>query len=71
METLFMKRFIHLENLKHFRALLTRTTSEAERKRIIQLIEEEELNYRAAAADQAQSSVAPNSNGTVRRPARQ
>lgn len=37
-----MDRFIQHENLKHLRALLARTTDEAERQRIVRLIEEEE-----------------------------
>ena len=64
-----MKRFIHLENLRHFRELLARTTSEAECKRIVGLIEEEELNYRASADDHAQRSVALHSEDKARRPA--
>jgi hypothetical protein len=42
-----MKRFIHRENLRHLRDLLTRTTDEAECKRITGLIEEEELKDQA------------------------
>jgi hypothetical protein len=34
-----MERFIHQENLKHFRELLARTTDEAECQRIVKLIE--------------------------------
>ena len=37
-----MQRFVHLENLKHLRQLLKRTSNEAERQRIVQLIAEEE-----------------------------
>ena len=37
-----MDRFIQHENLKHLRALLTRTADEAECQRIVRLIEEEE-----------------------------
>jgi hypothetical protein len=37
-----MDRFIQQENLKHLGALLARTTDEAERQRIVRLIEEEE-----------------------------
>ena len=49
-----MKRLIHRENLRHLRNLLTRTTGEAECKRITRLIEEEELK------DQASRAITPN-----------
>ncbi|MGA2567678.1 MAG: hypothetical protein ABSF41_12735 [Pseudolabrys sp.] len=38
-----MERFIQRENLKHLRELLTRTSAEAECKRIVKLIEEAEM----------------------------
>ena len=67
-----MERFIHHENLRHFRELLTRTTSVSESKRIVKLIEEEELKYRAAvdARAQKQQSVAPDSAHKTSRRAR-
>ena len=37
-----MHRFIHRENIKHFKELLERTTDESERKRILKLLAEEE-----------------------------
>ena len=37
-----MNRFVHEQNMRHIRALLARTTDEADRQRIIGLIEEEE-----------------------------
>ena len=39
-----MNRFVHEQNLSHLRALLARTTDEAECQRIVGLIEEEEAN---------------------------
>jgi len=42
-----MERFIHQENLKHLRELLTRTTDDAECQRIVKLIEEEERKEQA------------------------
>jgi len=36
-----MDKFIRRENLKHYQTLLLRTTDESERRRIINLIEEE------------------------------
>ena len=70
MEALSMKRFIHLENLRHFRELLAHTTSEAECKRIVGLIEEEDLNYRASADDHTRGSETLDSGVNARRPAR-
>ena len=52
-----MRRFIHEENLRHLRELLARTTSETQCKRIVHLIEEEELNYRASVRDDARRTV--------------
>ena len=52
-----MRRFIHEENLRHLRELLARTPSETQCKRIVDLIEEEELNYRASVHDDAQKTM--------------
>jgi hypothetical protein len=41
-----MNRFVHEQNLKHLREVLTRTTDEGECRRIVQLIEEEEEDAR-------------------------
>lgn len=41
-----MDKFIHRENLKHYKNLLLRTTDESERQRILTLIEEEENKFR-------------------------
>lgn len=48
-----MRRFIHRENIKHFRSLLERTTDEAERRRILELLAEEEA--KEATVDQPSS----------------
>ncbi len=37
-----MRRFVHRENIKHYKQLLERTTDEAERQRINTLLAEEE-----------------------------
>ena len=37
-----MRRFVHQENLKHYKHLLELTTDEAERQRIMNLLAEEE-----------------------------
>ena len=37
-----MNRFVHEQNLRHLRTTLARTTDEAECRRIVALIEEEE-----------------------------
>ncbi len=37
-----MRRFVYRENIKHLRGVLERTTDEAERRRIQQLIAEQE-----------------------------
>jgi len=37
-----MQRFIHRENIKHYQKFLLRTTDEAERRRILTLLTEEE-----------------------------
>ena len=52
-----MRRFIHEENLRHLRELLARTTSETQWQRIVNLIEEEEVNYRASVRDDARKTV--------------
>jgi hypothetical protein len=46
-----MDRFIHDENLRHYRRLLERTTDPVERERILKLLAEEE-----ARTDQASVS---------------
>lgn len=45
-----MNRFVHEQNMRHLRALLARTTDEADRQRIIGLIEEEEQRPRLEAS---------------------
>lgn len=55
-----MKRFIHRENLRHLRNLLTRTIGEAECKRITRLIEDEE-----ELKDQAARAITPNEQQVV------
>lgn len=42
-----MRRFIICENIKHYRSLLETTTDEAERKRILTLLAEEEAKSTA------------------------
>jgi hypothetical protein len=42
-----MHRFIHRENVKHYKELLGRTTTEAERQRILKLLAEEEAEASA------------------------
>jgi hypothetical protein len=37
-----VRRFIHRENIKHYKRLLERTTDESERQRILKLLAEEE-----------------------------
>ncbi len=37
-----MRRFVHRENIKHLRGVLERTTNEAERRRIQELLAEQE-----------------------------
>ncbi len=49
-----VKRFIQLENLRLLREQLTRTTDEAKCRRIVKLIEEEELKGRASGGNRAQ-----------------
>jgi hypothetical protein len=39
-----MERFIHRLNIEHYEKLLERTTDEAERQRILKLLEEERKN---------------------------
>ena len=39
-----MHRFVHRENIKHYKELLERTTDEAERQRVIKLLAEEEAH---------------------------
>ncbi len=49
-----MKRFIQRENLRLLREQLARTNDEAKCRRIVKLIEEEELKGRASTEDRAQ-----------------
>jgi hypothetical protein len=49
-----VKRFIQRENLRLLRERLMRTTDEAKCRRIVKLIEEEEIKGRASAGDRAQ-----------------
>ena len=42
-----MQRFVHLENIKHYKQLLERTADEAERARIVELMAEEEARGQA------------------------
>ena len=37
-----LNRFVHEQNLRHLREILTRTSDDAECQRIVRLIEEEE-----------------------------
>ena len=43
-----MERFIRRENVRHFRELLDRVTDEAERRRILKLLEEEQRKQHEA-----------------------
>jgi len=43
-----MDRFIRRQNIEHFRSLLAKTTDEPERKRILQLLKEEQEKQKAA-----------------------
>ena len=45
-----MDRFIHDENIRHYRRLLERTSDPAERARILGLLSEEEARMAAAIA---------------------
>ena len=71
MPTMSTERFIHLRNLELLRAQLMRTTDEAKCQRIVRLIEDEELRYRASGADRAQRGVSVTSRKAdiARRPA--
>ena len=44
-----MQRFIHLENIRHYKRLLERTADATERARILQLMAEEEAREQAPA----------------------
>ncbi len=37
-----MRRFVHRENIKHYKQLLERTSDDSERQRILKLLAEEE-----------------------------
>jgi hypothetical protein len=54
MPTMSTERFIHLRNLELLRAQLMRTTDEVKCQRIVKLIEDEELTYRASGGDRAE-----------------
>jgi hypothetical protein len=41
-ESTAMDRFVHIQNLARFQRLLARTTDEAERRRVLKLLTEEE-----------------------------
>jgi hypothetical protein len=41
-----MDRFVHEQNLRHLREVLERTTDEADCRRIVELIEREEEDWR-------------------------
>ncbi len=43
-----MERFIRRENIRHYRDLLERVTDEAERRRILRLLEEEQRKQQDA-----------------------
>jgi hypothetical protein len=65
------ERFIHLRNLELLRAQLLRTTDEKQCQRIVKLIEDEELTYRASGDDRAQrqATVTTLKADNARRPA--
>ena len=71
MPTMSTERFIHLRNLALLRAQLMRTTDQAKCQRIVKLIEDEELKYRASGDDRAQrgASVTSRKADNARRPA--
>ena len=52
-----MNRFIQRENLRLLRERLARTNDEAKCRRIVKLIEEEELKGRASDGNRAQRQV--------------
>ena len=64
MPTMSTERFIHLRNLELLRAQLMRATDEAKCQRIVKLIEDEELKYRAQRALETTRTV-----DNARRPA--
>ncbi len=41
-----MERFIHRENIKHYERLLQTVTDEAERKRILMLLEDDKMKIK-------------------------
>ena len=69
--TMSTERSIHLRNLELLRAQLMRTIDEAKCQRIVKLIEEKELKYRASGGDRAQrrASVTTGKADNARRPA--
>ena len=71
MPTMSAERFVHLRNLELLRAQLMRTTDEAKCQRIVKLIEDEELKYRAPSGDPAQRRVSETTRkaDNARRPA--
>ena len=71
MPTMSAERFVHLRNLELLRAQLMRTTDEAKCQRIVKLIEDEELKYRAPGGDRAQrrASETTRKADNARRPA--
>ena len=70
MPTMSTERFIHLRNLELLRAQLMRTTDEKICQRIVKLIEDEELTYRASGdLAQPRASVNTRKADNARRPA--
>ena len=73
MPTMSTGRFIYLRNLKLLKAQLMSTTDEAKSQKIVKLIEDEELKYRASTDVHAQRRGSKSLNhkgGNVPRPAR-
>ena len=54
MPTMSTERFVHLRNMEHLRVQLMSTTDETKCARIVKLIKDEELKYRASGGDRAQ-----------------
>jgi len=52
-----MHRFVHRENIKHYKDLLERTIDEAERQRILKLLAEEEAKASTDPAEQKLKAV--------------
>ena len=57
MPTMSIERFVYLRNLAHLRTQLVSTTDEAKCRRIVKMIEDEELKYRASGGDSANRRV--------------